>query len=381
MTRLRATLIILLALAPFAYAQRYVKEAGSNHFLLLKDDGSVWGFGDCGSGQIGPIDNCQYVRSPVQIALPGKVTDIAAGGATSYALLENGVVYSWGADLNGELGSGTPFVVGKNRAQRSNPAPVAGLANIIQVAANGTRAAAVQSDGAVWLWGQGLSGEMREIPSVAPIRVASLPPVQSVSLSAAHGLALARDGSVWAWGSNSHGQLGDGTVDLRTAPVRVAPLPTAVSVAAGMRYSVAVLADGTVRAWGANSSSTMGNGERVSEWTDPRAKFVVPTPVPGVVGAKAVAASDGTVIVLMKDATLRSWGHDGYGQTGIGTSGGYQPRPVRTKLTDVANISVHQMTCFAVSNSGQLYVWGFGHYRLLGVMKKNLSVPTLFSSP
>ncbi len=87
--------------------------------------------------------------------------------------------------------------------------------------------------------------------------------------------SLARDGSVWAWDSQSHGQLGDGTVDLRTAPVRVAPLPPAVSVAAGMPYAVAVLADGTVRAWGANSSSTTGNGERVSEWTDPGASISI----------------------------------------------------------------------------------------------------------
>jgi alpha-tubulin suppressor-like RCC1 family protein len=125
----------------------------------------------------------------------------------------------------------------------------------------------------------------------------------------------------------------------------------------------------------------MGNGERVSEWTEPRAKFVVPTPVAGVAGAKAVSADDGTVVVLLKDATVRAWGHDGYGQTGIGTSGGYQPRPVRTKLTGVANVSLNQMTCFAITDSGQLYVWGFGRYRVLGNMKNNLSVPTLFSSP
>jgi alpha-tubulin suppressor-like RCC1 family protein len=378
MTRLRPALLLLVALST-AFAQRYVKEAGSEHFLFLKEDGSVWGFGACWSGQLGPVaDNCKYVPVPQQIALPGKAIDIAASAGTSYAVLENGSVYAWGVDLYGELGSGILFVVGKRRADRSLPAPVPGLANIVQVAANGTRAAAVQSDGAVWVWGQGFSGEMREIPAVAPTRVASLPAIQSVTLSDAHVLALARDGSAYAWGSNSHGQLGDGTVQSRTEPVRVASLPPAVSVAAGMRYSVAVLADGTVRAWGANSSATMGNGDRISEWTAPGAKFVVPTVLAGVAGAKSVAANHGTVVVLMKDGTLRAWGHDGWGQAGIGTYGGYQPKPVRPKLTDVANVFLNNVTCFAVTKSGQLYVWGFGNYRLQGVMKKNLYVPTLF---
>lgn len=384
MTRLRPALLFVLALAaaPLVPAQRYVKEAGSEHFLFLKDDGSVWGFGNCGSGQVGPvIDNCRYVRIPKQIPLPGKAIDIAAGIGTSYALLENGTVYSWGADHNGELGSGITFVSGKNRASRPVPAPVLGLANIVQVSASDTHAAAVQSDGALWFWGKGLSGETRETPSVAPVRVASLPPIQSLALSDAHALALARDGSVYAWGSNSHGQLGDGTLQSSATPVRVAPLPPAVSVAAGMKYSVAVLADGTVRAWGANSSATMGNGDRVSEWSDPGAKFVAPTAVPGVAGAKAVAANQGTVVVLLKDATLRAWGHDGFGQAGIGTSGGYQPKPVKPKLTDVAGVFLNYATCFAVTNSGQLYVWGFGNYRLMGVMKDNLRVPTLFASP
>lgn len=252
-----------------------------------------------------------------------------------------------------------------------------GLTGIIQVAANNTHAAAVQSDGAVWFWGKSYSRDTREIPAVAPVRVRSLPRIQSISLSAAHALALGADGSLYGWGSNNYGQLGDGTVQFRTEPVRV-PLPPVVSVAAGMNYSVAVLADGTVRAWGTNGSATMGNGDRNSESAG---NLVTPTAVSGVVGAKAMAANDGTVVVLLKDGTLRAWGHDGFGQAGIGTSGGYQPKPVKTKLTDVAGVFLSYSTCFAVTKSGQLYVWGFGNYRLLGVMKNNITVPTVFVSP
>jgi alpha-tubulin suppressor-like RCC1 family protein len=381
---LRLILIFGLAftVAPSLRAERYLKEAGSNHFLFLKDDGSVWGFGNCTEGQLGPeTENCRFVRSPRQIGLPGKAIDIAVGADTSYALLEGGAVYAWGRDIDAQLGTGQPFAAGKNRPNRPTPGPVVGLSNVVRIYASGAHALALQPDGSVWTWGKSFAGGTRDIPDVAPVRVAHLPPIESLSLSEGHALALARNGEVYGWGSNSHGQLGDGTVNASLTPVRVAPLPSAVSVAAGLQFSVAALVDGTVRVWGSNAAANMGNGDRNAEWSDPGGKYLAPTAVAGVTGAKAVAANDGTVMALLKDGTVRAWGHDGFGQAGFGTSGGYQPKPVRTKLTGVAGLFLHKSTCFAVTNSGQLYVWGFGHYRLLGPMKDNLKVPTLFTSP
>ena len=40
----------------------------------------------------------------------------------------------------------------------------------------------------------------------------------------------------------------------------------------------------------------------------------------GVAGAKTIVMAMGHVAVLRRDGTLRLWGHDGYGQIGVGTS-------------------------------------------------------------
>jgi alpha-tubulin suppressor-like RCC1 family protein len=125
----------------------------------------------------------------------------------------------------------------------------------------------------------------------------------------------------------------------------------------------------------------MGNGERVTEISVPGGLFSTPTVVAGVTGAKTVSSDNGTVIVLLKDGTIRIWGHDGWGQGGVGTSGGYQPKPVKPKLTGIAGVFVNGSTCFAVTADGQLYAWGFGRYRLLSVMKNHLKVPTLLVVP
>jgi hypothetical protein len=71
-------------------------------------------FGDCGSGQVGPIEIVSMFARPGRLSCPEKrSTSLPAAVHLVHAVLENGVVYSWGADLNGELGSGIPFVVGK----------------------------------------------------------------------------------------------------------------------------------------------------------------------------------------------------------------------------------------------------------------------------
>lgn len=106
----------------------------------------------------------------------------------------------------------------------------------------------------------------------------------------------------------------------------------------------------------------------------------MPIAVPGVTNTKAVSAGTGTVAVLLKNGTLRTWGHDGWGNAGIGTFGGYQMKPVKAKLAGVEGVFMAGSRCFAIAG-GQLYVWGFGHSRMLGVMNKHLYVPTLFVTP
>ena len=100
---------------------------------------------------------------------------IAGGDGHTVALKEDGTVWAWGNNANGQLGDGTT-------TERHTPVQVSGLSNIIAIAAG--------SD---------------------------------------HTIALKQDGTVWGWGSNSHGQLGDGTTTDRHTPVQVSGLSTNVT--------------------------------------------------------------------------------------------------------------------------------------------------------
>lgn len=379
-TRTFVMCLALLWLLPGSSSAEFRKAAGADHYLLLKADGTVWGFGDCEVGQLA-LPSCQYTATPVKIDLPGIALDVAAARRTSFALLEGGRVYSWGSDDSGELGRGGTVPRGRNRPANPSPGAVAGLEHVVQIAASGASAAVVTEGGEVYVWGW-LADDL--VP--APRQVKGLPPIASVSVGPGmvagriHTLAVGRDGSLWAWGHNQHGQLGIGTTDQAMTPVRV-DLPPVASAAAGRNFSVAVLADGTVRAWGGNDSSTMGNGKNMpADYAEPGARFLVPTVVAGVTGARSVVVGQGHVAVLLGDGTLRMWGHDGWGQTGVGTAGDYQMRPVKTRISGVTGVFMAGNRTFAVTEGGRLWFWGPGDRRLLGAMRQDKKVPTDISA-
>jgi alpha-tubulin suppressor-like RCC1 family protein len=60
----------------------------------LKSDGTVWGFGSNGSGEIGDGTTTQRT-TPVQVVGLSGVVAIAAGESTSYALQADGAGGGW----------------------------------------------------------------------------------------------------------------------------------------------------------------------------------------------------------------------------------------------------------------------------------------------
>jgi alpha-tubulin suppressor-like RCC1 family protein len=81
----------------------------------------------------------------------------------------------------------------------------------------------LKRDGTVWEW---FIYEGNATKSLVPVPVAGLTDIIMIAAGAGHGLALRRDGTVWAWGENVYGQLGTQSITARTVPVQVvAPAP------------------------------------------------------------------------------------------------------------------------------------------------------------
>ncbi len=126
----------------------------------------------------------------------------------------------------------------------------------------------------------------------------------------------------------------------------------------------------------------MGNGTENPSPDDPGGRNLLPLQVKALTNVKALTLGSGHAAALLRDGTLRMWGHDGFGQIGVGTSNEYYPKPVPVKgITSVSAVYLGSMRSLAVRTDGTLWIWGSASISGPGILGKNLRVPTLVELP
>jgi alpha-tubulin suppressor-like RCC1 family protein len=238
---------------------------GENWSLALKSDGTLWAWGENAIGQLGDGTTIERL-TPVQVGMPplSHVTAIAAGQGHNLALKDDGTVWAWGLNLVGQLGDGTTI-------ERLTPVQVGvpPLSGVTAVAGGNNHSLALKSDGTVWTWGWNINGQLgdgtttdRNTPAVVPIQ--SVSGVKALAAGQNYSVALKDDGTVWTWGQNLVGQLGDGTTIERHTPVQVGMphLSDVIAIAAhsGGGHNLALRSSGIVQAWGWNINGQLGDG-------------------------------------------------------------------------------------------------------------------------
>lgn len=212
-----------------------VAVAVSSHFLALKSDGTVVGWGPNNRGQ-----------ASIPAGLSG-VTAIAAGGEHSLALLNDGTVVGWGRDNHGQISI-----------------PVE-LQDVVAIAARGDHSLALKADGTVVGWGRNQTGQISIPPDLAN--------VVDLRSGLYYGLALKADGTTAVWDSQvgptglsdvvaiSAGDFhnlmlkSDGSL-LTTSgsAVPLAGITDVVGMASGDNHNLVVKADGSLIGWGSDTA-------------------------------------------------------------------------------------------------------------------------------
>jgi len=271
-----------------------------------------WGMNDVGqlgNGLYGPS-----VSMPVAVYSPVSFKSIAVGGwdvgmptgpvhsAFACGVAASGLVYCWGGDNLGQLGSGvaTPNVI------HVAPYPVAGDSTFTALAGNGfATTCGLATSGAALCWGSnqfaefgtstGQTGTFPPTAVASNLRFSSLStrlatcgittsgdtycwgstgvsngtgltpklvtsiPFVSISAGAEHACGLTADGVAYCWGSA--GRLGDGTTKPSVAPVLVATDLRFTRIAAGNEQTCALTATGAAYCWGSDGFySMLGRG-------------------------------------------------------------------------------------------------------------------------
>jgi alpha-tubulin suppressor-like RCC1 family protein len=373
----------LQANQPSGWVGAYVIAAGADHNLALNGDGDVWAWGAGGSGRIG--DNATSDRNqPVQVssivgnsANPGiLVTD--GGWKHSFTLLADGTLESWGQATYGVLGTGS-----SSDSATAAPVIVSGgtpsaLNNVIAVASGGQFAMALRSDGTLWGWGRGDSGQLTQATTArdnpAAIQLTGLPGhagVKAIAAGTYHSLALLDNGELWSWGRNTSGQLGHGgTTTFTNLPMQVGGPMGIISMAGGDNYSLLLKSDGTVASFGADNLEQLGNtASKNGTWCSGMTQTcTVSGTCPQGEACIEPAGLYEFNYALTGGGKVLSWGFNitralGYGSGGTTGNGPY-PDWVKDasrasgNLEDVKAVAAGGSQGVALIADGTLYSWG-----------------------
>ena len=282
-------------------------DAGCDHVLALKNNGTVWAWGRNLDGQLGDGSN-NPSETPVKVKNLDNVKAISAGCVHSLALKKNGTVRGWGSNDDHILSDGTTN-------PHNEPVTVQGVDNVKAISAGNYMSAVLKRNGRVLTWGDGFSyqlGHGNTDDQLTPKVVEGLTDVKRIAVTedGSHMLALKENGRVRAWGSDNSGQLGNGIGDTDSlVPAPVQNLDNVKAIAAGYAHSLAVLENGTVKGWGLNEDGQLGDGTFEAERHTPvRMRYIS--------NGKGVAAGEYHSLVLLTNGTVGATGYNTYGQLG-----------------------------------------------------------------
>lgn len=283
----------------------------------VKSDGTLWAWGLNRSGILGDGTETRRV-TPVQVMLEEEaepepsdpvevpVVRVAAGSRHSLAVKTDGTVWAWGRNAYGQLGNGAT-----SPAAIATPQKVQGLDNVAAVAAGEGHSVAIQQGGVLWAWGGNGSGQLgtnTSQNSYVPVRI--MDGVVKADAGPSYTMALRADGTLWIWGSAGSMGYGNG----RNSSYRPTQIMSNVKdFSAGSSAIAVVTNDGELVVWGARSAIGI-KGSGLDFINDP----VVEDATTVASGVESVSVGSDYIMYVTTSGALYARGTDHYGETGVG---------------------------------------------------------------
>ncbi|MBU3741631.1 MAG: hypothetical protein FGM24_05025 [Candidatus Kapabacteria bacterium] len=310
-------------------------DASDDCILYVDVAGGLWGAGLNTQNRFMGSDTPEVVVPPRRIQMPGPVREVRVGSGNIVAVLEDGTVWTWGANQTGQAGTG-------DTATYTPVRQVETLRGIRSVRSdshiyNISPVFAIDSGGRLFGWGWNRTGQLGDGTTVdrwEPVQIA-IEHVIDVRNGNDHTVALTADGSVWTWGSNTYGELGLGHDTSMLTPQRVPTLRNIRTIGVADLASVAIDADGVWWGWGFNYSRQL-----------PGLSYeVYRTPVRCTPPCLASSAPDTRQQPAMP---LAVWPQPAHDVLNVVTTHGHVAEPAMLTITDIRGLPVMTVPCMSI---------------------------------
>ncbi len=329
--------------------------AGSVNNFVIKEDGTLWTWGDNQYGKLGLGDTTNK-NIPTQVGINNSWKYVSGGISHTLAVKTDGTLWAWGRNYYRELGLG-------DTTDRNIPTQVGSATDWKSVSAGPEHSIGIRTDGTLWAWGRNRYGELglgSTIDKNIPTKVGSATDWKSVSTGYYHSVAVKTDGTLWAWGRKDNGRLGLGITTDKNIPTQVGSDTDWKSVSTGYYHSVAVKTNGTLWAWGRNDNGRLGLGDTNIGFDDESKNRNIPTQVGSDTDWESASTGPYYGFGIKTDGTLWAWGSNARGKLGLGgvdTSDKTSPTKLGTDTMWKAVFPGGGQT-FAVKTNGNLWAWG-----------------------
>ena len=295
--------------------------------IYLDYNGNVFTFGSNRYGQLGinkRFEELERAYIPQKVILP-PCKQVCRSSGLSFCLTEEGTLYFFGCNINSQFG------LGYTKFTYESPKFIRDMNNIDYIACGDYHVICKTYNNEYYSCGSNVYGQLGISKSKYGESISNFTQclnwpddIISIKCGFYYSLLLTSKGYVYSFGDNVHGQLGlnDKNIDSTDIPTLIPDIPEIQRIECGDFHSMCIDVNDNLWIFGHNDYGQLGLGDRKN-----RFKPILHPTLSNIID---ISSGGEQAFVKTQDNKIYAFGNNEYSQLGIKTSEDYQLTPIQT---------------------------------------------------